>query len=163
PETKFISAGNSHEVENDRIALIQALQSLVQGTQVVRLIDRDDHAPEDIASKTAQGVRVLSRRNLECYLFDDEVLTKLCEVHGKPEEAINLLGDKITALTNAQARGKAADDLKAASGEIYTHAKKRLGIVGGGNDVKAFMRSTLTPLINPEMGVYQELRKDIFG
>jgi hypothetical protein len=163
PDTKFVSAGNAHEVESDRIALIQALQSLVQGAQVIRLIDRDDHSLEDIEQKAAQGVHVLSRRNLECYLFDDEVLIKLCEMYEKPEEVTNLLGDKATALANAQARGKSPDDLKAASGEIYTAAKRRLGIVGGGNDTKAFMRSTLAPLISPDLAVYQDLRRDIFG
>ena len=163
PDTKFVSAGNAHEVESDRIALFQTLQSLVQGTQVIRLIDRDDHSPEDIEQKITQGVRVLSYRNLECYLFDDEVLTKLCEVHEQPHEAANLLRDKATALTNAQARGKASDDLKAASGEIYTAAKRRLEIVGGGNDAKAFMRSTLAPLISPDLAVYKKLRSDIFG
>lgn len=106
PDTKFVSAGNAHEVESDRIALTQALQSLVKGTQVIRLIDRDDHSQEDIEQKAAQGVRVLSRRNLECYLFDDEVLTKLCEAHGRRHEAANLLSDKAAALANAQARGK---------------------------------------------------------
>lgn len=163
PDTKFISAGNSHEVENDRIALLQALQSLVQGTEVVRLIDRDDHSPEDIEQKQKEGVRALSRRHLESYLFDDEVLTRLCEAEGKAEEAPALLAEKAQALANAQAKGYAPDDLKAASGAIYVATKKRLGIVGGGNNAKAFMRATLAPLIEPDMQVYQALRKDIFG
>jgi hypothetical protein len=162
PDTKFISAGNAHQVESDRIALIGALKSLVQGAKVIRLIDRDDHSEEDADHKKAQGIHVLSRRNLECYLFDDEVLTKLCEVHGRPEEAPNLLTEKVQALANAAARGKAPDDLKAASGEIYTAAKKRLGIIGGGNNAKAFMRSTLAPLVQAGMRVYDELRRDIF-
>ena len=163
PDTKFVSVGNAEAVETDRIALMEVLQSLVQGTEVIRLIDRDDHAAEDVEQKLRQGVRVLSRRNLESFLFDDDVLTKLCEVSEKPEEAANLLQDKATALANAVARRKPADDLKATSGEIYNAAKRRLQIVAGGNNAKAFMRSTLAPLIRPGMRAYDDLRRDIFG
>lgn len=162
PDTKFVSAGNADQVESDRMALVQALQSLVRGTQVIRLIDRDDHSPEDIKQKLAQGIRVLSRRNLECYLFDDEVLVRLCEKYGKPEDAANLLKAKAEALTSAVDRGRPADDLKAAAGQIYNLARQRLQIVGGGNNAKAFMRSTLAPLVAPGMHVYKELRRDIF-
>ena len=46
--------------------------------EVVRVIDRDDRSEEEVADLVNDGVRVLSRRNLESYLFDDELLQVSC-------------------------------------------------------------------------------------
>jgi predicted ATPase len=162
PDTRFLSSGNSHAVESDKLALIEAIRALVGGTSVMRLIDRDDHSPADIAEKLKQGVRVLSRRHLESYLYDDEVLTALCEKCGAPQLAASLLKEKAAAVAASVARGNAADDVKSASGEIYNKTRSMLGLTSCGNNAKAFMRSTLAPLLNPGMKTYQELRKDIF-
>jgi len=162
PDTRFLSSGNASEVENDRLALIEAIKALVEGTRVIRLIDRDDHSPEDIQEKQGQGVKVLTRRHLESYLFDDEVLTALCVAQGKSEAVPNVISDKTTAIRNSVGRGNPTDDIKSASGEIYVAIKNRLGLVGCGNDAKTFMRSTLAPLISQDMEVYKELRHDIF-
>ena len=109
-------------------------------------------------------MRVLSRRSLESYLFDDEVLIALCESVGRPEEVEKLLADKEDAIKKSvDERGNPGDDIKSAAGEIYNAAKSRLGLTGAGNDAKAFMRSTLAPLIDGSMKVYQELKRDVFG
>jgi len=150
-------------VKEDRLALVGAIHALAKGAEVVRLIDRDDHSPEEIQEFTNAGVCVLSRRHLECYLFDDEVLTALCTSVGKPEEASSLLAEKKQAIQACVAQGKPDDDIKSASGHIYNAAKKRLGLVGCGNDAKAFQRDTLSKLVSPDMEVYKKLRKDIFG
>ena len=60
-------------------------------------------------------------------------------------------------------RGNSSDDVKSASGKIYAETKKLLGVAGMGNNSKAFMRSTLAPLIHPDMDIYKILKKDIFG
>jgi len=164
PETKFCSNGSASQVESDRTGLIEVLQSIVSGVKVIRLVDRDDHSFEDVADRVAKGVRVLSRRNLECYLFDNEVLIKLCTIVGKPEQAAGLLSDKQILQHQATTlRAKAEDDVKAISGELYVTTRKRLGILGGGNDAKSFMRATLAPLVTQETSIYKILRKDIFG
>ena len=97
PDTRFSSAGDAHSVETDRLALMEAIKALVGGAEVIRVVDRDDRSPEEIAGVVRAGMKVLSRRNLESYLFDDEVLRALCSQVGKTEEAHALLGDKKTA------------------------------------------------------------------
>ena len=161
PETRFVSMGNHLEVSDDRLGLANALRSLIDGVRVVRLIDRDDQTDNEIADRAEEGVRVLSRRNLESYLFDDEVLGSLALSAGKGGKADELLAEKRDIL-NARLDGP-ADDLKPASGEMYVACKDILSLTQCGNDAKAFMRDTLAPLIEPGMAVYEELKRDIFG
>jgi len=68
-------------------SLGERLTTLVDGVELVRLIDRDSMSDPEIAAAREQGVRVLRRRNLECYLLDDEVLAALCAEKGHPELA----------------------------------------------------------------------------
>ncbi len=163
PDTKFLSAGNSLDVESDRLAIVAGIRALVSGSTVIRLIDRDDHSAEDVRSLEGKGVSVLSRRNLESYLYDDEVLTALCAKLAKSEHLAGLLQDKLDSLAESVGRGNPRDDLKSASGSIYVRAKQRLQLTGMGNDAKAFARNVLAPLITPDMAVYKDLRSAIFG
>jgi hypothetical protein len=162
PGAKFISAGNAYEVETDRLALIEAMKGLVTGVKLIRVIDRDDRSAAEIADKKRQGVRVLSKCNLESFLFDDEVLAALCAHIGKPEKTADLLAAKVAAIANSTARGNSPDDLKSAAGEIYNKSKELLQLVGAGSSAKAFMRATLAPRVLPSMAVYRALRRDIF-
>jgi hypothetical protein len=163
PDTKFLSAGNSLDVETDRLAIVAGIRALTSGCAVLRLIDRDDHGADDIQEFSAKGISVLSRRHLECYLYDDEVLAALCSKEGKPGEVAGLLQDKRDAVAESIGRGNAADDVKSASGPIYVRARQRLSLAGAGNDAKAFARNVLAPLITADMLVYRELRSCIFG
>ena len=106
------------------------------------------------------GVRVLSRRNLESYLFDDEVLWALALSVGKAEKVDELLSEKARILDEKS--GNAVDDLKPSSGELYNTCKAFLGLTNPGNNAKTFMRDTLAPLVKPGMIVYDELKRDIF-
>lgn len=162
PDVKFISAGNSSQVEADRLALMEAMKALVSGADIIRLIDRDDHSPEDIADRQQQGIRLLSLRNIESYLYDDEVLRALCKHVGKEELTDTLLVEKNQAIAQMSQQGKPTDDIKSASGLIYNSAKRILALRSVGNNSKAFMRSTLAPLITPDMAIYSHLRRDIF-
>ena len=69
PDTEFMSAGNASDVERDRLALKAAIETLVQGIRIVRLVDRDDRTPQEIKDLRDQGVRALSRRTIESYLL----------------------------------------------------------------------------------------------
>lgn len=163
PDTKFLAGGNCLEVVSDRHALIGAIEALSRGASVIRIIDRDDRSVDDIMDLESQGVRVLSMRNLESYLFDDEILDALCESVDQPDKIPVLREAKTQALLNSNGRGNAPDDIKSAAGEIYTAVKRILALTGGGNDVKSFMRSTLAPLITPNKVIYITLKEDIFG
>lgn len=163
PDTRFLSGGNHHDVGNDRLALMESITALVGGTKVIRLIDRDDLSLEQVTEKKRQGIQVLSRRHLESYLFDDEVMTALCVKHNKADEVARVLADRAAALAELLARGKQPDDVKSAAGQIYIATKRQLGLTQCGNDASAFMRDTLAPIMRRDMAVYEELKRDIFG
>ena len=127
---------------------------------MIRLVDRDARSPDERSELIRRGVRVLSKRNLESYLFDDEVLRALAASISKEDRADTLLSEK-ERIRNARS-GDAPDDLKPSSGEIYLACKRILELTAPGNDTKTFMRDTLAPLITPGMQVYSELKRDIF-
>ena len=161
PETRFVSMGSDQQIEGDKRGLAEALRLLVgDGLKVVRLVDRDDRSKAEIADCLTKGVRVLSRRNLESYLFDDEILRALAMKHGKQDKIEVLLDKKAQIVKSRPTDPK--DDLKPGRGEIYLACKSILKLTQCGNTVLAFMRDTLAPLV-PGETVYQELRADIFG
>ena len=161
PDTQFIPGGNSHDVATDRRGIGYAIGILIRGADVIRIIDLDDHSFEEVTAFDSKGIKVLSKRNLESYLFSDEVLRHLAESVGKVDKAEELLGMKDSIL---KARpDDPVDDLKPASGEIYNACKSTLNLTQPGNNARAFMRDTLAPLIKPEMQIYQEMKLSIFG
>ena len=161
PETEFVSMGSDQQVLDDKRGLAEALYKLIPSIDVVRLIDRDDRSPKEVEEAKRDGVRVLSRRNLESYLFDDEVLEALAVAEGKNEKAQVLLQAKEAILMDMADRP--ADDLKPARGKIYEATTKILTLSQRGNNAQSFMRDTLAPLLKPGMNGYDELKSDIFG
>lgn len=162
PDTTFISAGNSKEVQNDFIGLATVLPKLASGMKIIRLIDLDDHTPTDVAAFKSKEIHVLSLRHLEAYLYDDEVLSALCNSVGKPDKASDLIAAKAAAIANVMSQGHPADDIKKAAGSIYVAAKQMLSLTQAGNDAPAFARNTLSKLIKPGMAIYDKLRWDVF-
>ena len=160
PGTQFVPGGNASEVASDRRGIAYALGVLTSGTRVERLVDRDARSTQEVDGLKRDGVRVLSRRNLESYLFDDEVLRVLASSVSKEEKTEALLAGKQDI--RAARPDDASDDLKPASGEIYNACKTMLSLGNPGNDAKTFMRDTLAPLVKPGMIVYDELKRDIF-
>ena len=163
PDVSFISAGSSSQVSGDFLALATSLPKVAVGMKVRRLVDLDDHAPDDVSAYEGKGVTVLSRRNLESYIFDDEVLTSLCNSVGKPESVSLVLAAKQKAIQESVVRGNPSDDLKSAAGQIYVQTKKILGLTQVGNDSASFARNLLAPLVTPDTHVYVQLKSDIFG
>ncbi len=153
--------GNDREIVGDKRGLAEALLSLIDGLKVVRLIDRDSRSENEIAALHGKGIRVLSRRNPESYLFHDEVLQALANWVKKEDKTDELLAAKRKILDSGN-EGP-SDDLKPVSGEIYNECRRILDLTNPGNDARAFMRDTLAPLIKPDMKVYEELKRDIFG
>lgn len=163
PDVTFISAGNSKEVQNDFIGIAAVIPKLAAGIKVTRLIDRDDHALDDILDLQVKGITVLGRRHLEAYLYDDETLQALCASVGKIDLLDQLLARKRQIVADLVAKGSPQDDVKKASGSIYNAAKQILGLTQAGNDAPAFARNTLAGLVKPGMAVYAELKTSIFG
>ncbi len=161
PETRFIPGGNSTEALDDRRGIAYALGVLISGIEVVRLIDRDAHSDDEVRELNQKGIRVLSRRNLESYLFDDEILRALAASVDQQDKAGELLAEKKRIVANRS--NEPSDDFKPASGEIYNACKALLNLTNPGNDARTFMRDTLTPLVGRDSQVYEKMRQDIFG
>lgn len=161
PGTLFYSIGGCNDVikETQKMLFIRALSPK---SIVIRIIDRDDRSDDEIEKLNSDHIKVLSRRNIESYLLDDEVLAKWCTTNKQPDKISALLQIRKDALANSISRGRAPDDLKSASCEICDKGKRLLGLTRCGNDADAIMRDTLAKLITPDMTVYQELEKDIF-
>lgn len=94
PETQFVSSGSAQQVLSDHFVLVNALENLVEGIEIIRIIDRDDRSDQGIKDLKAQGFRVLGRRNLESYLYDDEVLCELAKSVDQSDSADKLISKK---------------------------------------------------------------------
>lgn len=152
--------GNDRQIIGDQRGLAEALQMLISDVDITRLIDRDDRTEQEVEEENRRGVSVLSLRNLEGYLYADEVLTALTESVSQPDKIAQILQAKENALSSTDG---AQDDLKRVSGQIFTECRKILGLSQLGNNKAAFARHTLAPLIKPGMGIYDRLERDIFG
>lgn len=157
PETRFISIGGRNNVEKTVTAL---KGKIAKGAKVIGVVDRDDATEGEMEIDDTKGVRTLSRKSIESYLLDDEVLRKLCEKHGKQDKEQDLLTAKTEALKK---RTTSPDDLKPIAQDLHNAAKGIIDSVPLGNKKESFMRDILAPLIQPGMKVYAELHKDIFG
>lgn len=163
PGIVFISGGSSHQVSVAGISIHDAIGRILPTTKIVSLIDRDDRSVAEVTQMESQGTIVLAERNLESYLFADDVIEALVTSAEKPELLGEALKVKTDALNSSVQRGNAADDLKSAAGEIYTKLKGLLGLQRCGNNTNAFMRDTLAPLVVPGMESYQKLKRDVLN
>ena len=158
PDVIFLSGGASNQVAASGISVAQALRSIIPTAKVLPLCDRDDKSANEVAGFEQAGGVVLSRRNIESFLLDDEVITALVNKEGRMDLLSDALNVKNTALQNSIARNNPADDLKSAAGEIYVGLKKVLSLQASGNTADSFMRDTLAPLIVPPMQTFNALK-----
>ena len=163
PDTDFLSVGSEEDVRTDRLGVARAIQTLVSGTAVLRVIDRDDRSSEEVERLTTNSVRVLSVRTIESYLLSDEMLEALCRRYDHLDKVEEILGIKRDLLARSVAdRGNPPDDIKSIAGELYVQLKSALGLVGVGNVKESFLSDTMAPLATPETETYKALRRDIF-
>ncbi len=163
PDAEFVAVGNDGQVIADQVGIGGAVQTVVAGTTVVRLIDRDERSSAEVETLRAEGVTVLGRRNLESYLLDEEVLEAFCADVGQAGCWPDVQQARNAALASAVARGKQSDDWKATKGDIYNACKRILQIQQMGTTADVFLAEQLAPRIKPPMRIYEELRHDVFG
>lgn len=164
PEAYFLSGGSCEEIINKLDAnLGEVLKVLLKETKIIKVIDRDDRSNQEVDELKSNRISVLSKRNLESYLLDDSVIEKLCISVGKSDKVDECLQKKQEALSSSIKRENAPDDLKSARGDIYTSLKKILGLTQCGNRPDPFLRDTMAPLITPDMEIYKQLERDVFG
>lgn len=157
PDVEFVPLGGTTEVSQDGKTFGLLLGKLAPGIKTWRVFDRDDRHETEIQQLQIDGTQVLRRRDLESYLWDDEVLEALCIKNGQPEKLAELKAEKASALDDGVGKGLPPDDIKAASGRLYNKCKQVLGLTQCGNDAETFARVTLAPLLVPAMRVHQEL------
>jgi ABC-type transport system involved in cytochrome c biogenesis ATPase subunit len=163
PTTTFFSVGSYSEVTKANASHEKIVKAISPNTKILRLIDRDDRNNSEVEELIKRGVRVLSRRNLEAYLFAEDVLSKLCESIGSPDKLQEILAARKALINDLSAREKSVDDIKAISGELYLKCKGILGLKQCGNNARAFMEGTLAGLLAPGSPSYEQLLLDLCG
>lgn len=162
PNTMFLSGGSCNDLESLETRLGDVMKSVLNKSEVIKIVDRDDRTDNEVKELLQKGIRTLSKRNLESYLLDDTVIRELCKSVGKMEQYDECLKRKEEAISNSVMRGNPDNDMKSASGEIYNALKEILGLTQCGNTADSFLRDTMAPLITPETEVYKQLEMDIF-
>lgn len=162
-DTTFISIGASTEIEDIENNSIRIISSVLKSSTTIKFIDRDDRSIQEISDLLTKGIRTSKRRHIECYLLDDEIITKLCKSVHKTELIEECLKAKEDALQDNIKNGRPKDDHKSASGAIYLRLKEILLLTQCGNNTIKFLRDTMAPLITEDTRVYQELEEEIFG
>jgi hypothetical protein len=157
----FVSGGSSSQVLATGVSVRETLHRIVPTAKIVSLADRDDKSDTEVAELENQGVVTLTLRNLEAFLFGEDVIEALVIKEQKQALLADALKIRADAIAASVQRGNSADDLKSAAGEIYTGLKKLLGLQRCGNHTDAFMRDTLAPLILPGMPTYQALKSAV--
>ena len=163
PDVEFVSTGGVTELQRNAFSVSAVMERILSGVKFTIIRDLDDASDNEVREWNAQGIHVLSRRTIESYLWDDEVLEKLCLRLDQPDKIAEVKALKQTELENSRQRGKPIDDVKSAAGNIYAGIRSILDTRGQGSNREAFSRDTLAPLITPDTQVYQELKRDIFG
>jgi hypothetical protein len=163
PNALFCSVGSCNDIGAEEKLLFEVIKKVNPYHNIIKLIDRDDRSEEEIEELKIQGITVLSLRELESYLLEDEIIEKICVVCGKKDKISEVKRIKAEAIKNSIERGNPIDDLKSASGYFFTQTKKTLGLTKCGNVTISFLRDTMAPLITHETNTYLLLRKDIFG
>lgn len=179
PQVTFVSGGSSSELENPDHTGFRLLTEVLGGTKISRLIDRDDKSDQEVKDLEQQNIYCTSRRHIESYLFDDELIEKLVqdtyspslieEVPGKSkneeegklyllEKALKIKKDAVAA---SVLRGNPVDDIKSASGEIYVGLKRLLNLTRCGNNADSFMRDFMSEYLTEETKVYEEMEETI--
>jgi predicted ATP-dependent endonuclease of OLD family len=163
PEVEFVSLGGGNEVQTDGTAFGYLLTKLAPGIQTWKVLDRDDRNAAEVAALEKQQTFVLSRRDIESFLWDDEVLKKLCAQHNKAEAIEEIKQEKQTQLATLSDRGKPADDIKAIADALYLKCKASLNLTSCGNSSQAFALENLASLIHPNMAIYDELAQTVLA
>ena len=159
----FVSVGSCSEIEDIENQSVKIVSSILKSSEIIKFVDRDDKSDVEVNELLAKGIKTSSRRHIECYLLDNEIIRKLCSISGKEELAEQCLQAKSLAIQESVGRGNPQDDVKSASGKIFTEVKRILGLTQCGNNRCAFLRDTMASLVTEETQVYKEIEKEIFG
>ncbi len=158
PETLFISNGGSGEIIRSE-HLLTIIQNLAPGIKVWRLIDRDNMTKEEREKKIKQDIRVLRYREIEEYLYHQEVIRKFLETKDCDDSVINKVLTKRNSLLDGQSEPKS---IKKISRDFFEAIRSITRLQNLGNKRDEFALAFLVPALRQTSNVYEELREDIF-
>lgn len=161
PDVLFVSGGSSSQVLATGVSVRETLARIIPTAKIVSLADRDDKSDVEVSEIEKQGVVILPLRNLESFLFGQDVIEALVLKEQKQAQLADALKIRSDALASSVLRGNPPDDFKSAAGEIYNRLRKLLSLQQCGNNADAFMRDTLAPLISPAMPSYQAMKSGV--
>lgn len=98
PEAFFISAGSCDEIEKIEETLGEIMNTLLNKSKVIKIVDRDDRSEQEVAELLKNKVKTLSKRHLEAYLLDDSIIEKLCINCKQREKYVECLSKKAEAI-----------------------------------------------------------------
>ena len=160
PETRFISIGGKGNVEK----AVEAMKGKIsKGAKVIGVVDRDRRTGSGIKRKAKEGIRTLEWGRIEDYLLHDEVLTQLCVSQGKSEKIQEFLTTKNKKVEEVINDDTIHDKRRPTIQRIQEQVEMFLELTHSRDTVEDFMTDILVPLIKPDMEVYKQLHKDIFG
>lgn len=163
PHIIFISAGNCEDLKKEDNITYNVLANISK-TKVYKMIDRDDLSDGEIKQYEQQdNIIILSKRHLESYLLDDEIIKLFCSSKNVNDEIVNdILNTKEKILQESHTNcEKPLDDLKSSKGKIYNMIKEKLSLTQHGSNADAFMKEYLVPLINDNTQIYKDLEQCI--
>ena len=163
PDTRFISIGGREDIKYADTRLIPVIEAIAEGAEILRLRDRDRATCQDRKDNAEKGILILKRKYIEKYLLDDEVLTQLCVSQGKSDKTHEFLTTKDKEIEKVINDNSIKKKRRPIVQRVQEQAEKILELSYSGDSVNSFMRDILAPLIKPDMDVYKELHKDIFG
>lgn len=155
PDTLFVSSGGNTEPQQRSQIALAILSKILNGVEILVLNDRD-FASGALTTATDREVhlrnnpenhRVLTRWELENYLYDIEVLKRYCRQNGLQFDEDSYVKD-VADIVN--------DHVKDITGRI----KKICEIKGNINRDK--FKIELSKVITSDMEVYKELHRSIF-
>ncbi|MBZ7954946.1 AAA family ATPase [Campylobacter molothri] len=159
PNVTFISGGNCEDLKQNIHQGVKLLEFILPKTKIIKLIDRDTHADEEIKDLNKQNIIVLNKTNLETYLLDDEILELFCR--DKFQDCSKVL-EQIK-----QIKQTSIYDLKKVRGEIFNALKEQFKLENRdcniGSNADGFLKSTLCKYITENTKIYKELENIIFG
>lgn len=161
PDFLFISGGSSTQIGDVKVSVSKILRRILPQSAIFGLIDRDEKTEQEVCESESAGMLVLPERNLESYLFADDVLCALVREAGHTELYEDALAIKARGIEDSVSRGNASNDLKSAAGYIFSGLRSLLDLQDGGSNANAFMRHRLAPLIVPGMDTYEKMKGSI--
>lgn len=162
-DTTFVSIGSCNEIEDLENQSVKLVSNILKASNIIKFVDRDDKSNLEVSELLSKGIKTLAKRHIENYLLDDEIIKKLCITQGQEDKIETCLAAKQDAIRDSvEIRSNPSDDIKSASGKIYTELKRILSLTQCGNNTITFLRDTMTPLITDDTEIYKELERQIF-